>query len=275
MQYFNTPSADQMKQLLERARSAGLSSRACERLQWFLHFVEHEKSVSSTCSHFGIARSTFHRWMDRFDPNDLSTLEERAHDPVNARQATVPQEVIELIRRYRMRWPQIGKERLQQLLQEDHSMAISASSIGRIIERECMYFGDTPLHWKKRLHQHSDRQVSETDETEQMTVDMPAMEIVEPFITEPQAHETVHVPVTRASAETHHAHTPHCLFCTIRSRGWQSFRRALLFTSLAINLVLIGLMLATAFWEHDNAQQRHAAADDQPAVYTHTELNLN
>ena len=28
---------------------------------------------------------------------------------------------------------------------------MSASGVGRVIERECFYFGSTPLHWRKRL----------------------------------------------------------------------------------------------------------------------------
>ena len=46
-----------------------------ERLQWFLHFTECG-SVSTTCRHFTIARTTFHRWARRFDPRNLATLED-------------------------------------------------------------------------------------------------------------------------------------------------------------------------------------------------------
>src|SRR4051812_33207311 len=56
---------------------AGVDERSIvgERLQWFLHFTRC-RSVSETCQRFQIARTTFYRWARRFDPADLSTLED-------------------------------------------------------------------------------------------------------------------------------------------------------------------------------------------------------
>jgi hypothetical protein len=44
--------------------------------------------VARTCRHFGISRQTFYRWQRRYDPYDLTTLEERSHCPRQRRQPT-------------------------------------------------------------------------------------------------------------------------------------------------------------------------------------------
>jgi hypothetical protein len=61
-----------------------------------------------------------------------------------------------LVREARMRSPLIGKEKIRQWLSVTHGMHVSSSTIGRIIERDCLYFAATPLHWKKRTQCHPD-----------------------------------------------------------------------------------------------------------------------
>lgn len=107
--------------------------------------------MAETCAAFDISRSTFHRWLQRFDPSDLSSLDDLPSDPKAVRQPAVPAAVVALIRAYREREPLVGKERVAQLLLSEHGVTLSASSVGRVIDRECLYFADTPLHWKKRV----------------------------------------------------------------------------------------------------------------------------
>ncbi|MBU0766512.1 helix-turn-helix domain containing protein [Patescibacteria group bacterium] len=70
--------------LLEKAIEEEASKEVIERLQWLMRYENH-RSVSATCKHFNIARSTFYRWYDRFDPNDLSTLEDRPTNLITKR----------------------------------------------------------------------------------------------------------------------------------------------------------------------------------------------
>lgn len=283
------PSVDQLKSLLKRAQETGMSNRVCQRLQWFLYFALHGNSVSETCSHFGIARSTFHRWRDRFDPNDLASLEELSHEPVSVRQSAVPQETVELIRRYRMRWPQIGKERLQRVLAQEHQVNLSVSAVGRIIDRECLYFGDTPLHWRKRMRKHGEALGTEALSTKREMLNTDAVQesgSADVVITERPVDVAVasdtssHV---RVVAEGQPACT--CMFCRFHDHGWEILKRSLLVASLVINTALIGLMLATATWEKSKADERHAAAPpavatagaagEAPASYSDTDINLD
>lgn len=145
------PSPEQIKILLTRATREGMDASVIERLTVILHYADNCRSISETCRHFGISRSTFHRWMERFDPDNLSSLADKSHEPLTARHSVIPSGTIELVRRFRMRYPQMGKERIAELLLAHHNIDLSPSTVGRVIDRECLYFADTPLHWKKRM----------------------------------------------------------------------------------------------------------------------------
>jgi transposase-like protein len=44
-----------------------------------MDFYRQSKNVALTCRHFGISRQTFYRWLKRYEPLDLTSLEERSH----------------------------------------------------------------------------------------------------------------------------------------------------------------------------------------------------
>ena len=217
----NTPSPEQLNNLLARARSENLDAVIIQRLQVILHFAEHQYSISETCRQFGISRSTFHRWMERFDANDLSTLADKSHEPLTFRQSAIEPAVIEIIRRYRMRYPQMGKERIAELLFRDHGQDISPSSVGRVIERECLYFADTPLHWKKRMeHQRANGQ----------------SDLVAP-------PEPVHVQVT-AEQEFDETTSPESSTTT-----WSWVRRFVIVSSVITNVAFVSILVGMALME--------------------------
>ena len=64
-----------------------LSREARVRLSW-MDFYARCDNVTHTCRHFGISRQTFYRWQRRYDPYDLTSLEERSHRPRQCRQPT-------------------------------------------------------------------------------------------------------------------------------------------------------------------------------------------
>ena len=77
------PKARQLARLRNELNRAGLL-----RLQWMTHYLQHGRNAAFTCRHFGISRQTFYRWWRRYDPHDLSTLQERSHRPYLRRQPT-------------------------------------------------------------------------------------------------------------------------------------------------------------------------------------------
>src|SRR3989338_2443143 len=112
---YNKDTQQKIESLRSQAKELELSAGAKIRLAWFAFAFDHEGNVSLTCTHFGISRSTYHRWAERFDPADPRTLEERSKRPQRVRAEETPKEIIDLIREYRLAMPTAGKEKISQL----------------------------------------------------------------------------------------------------------------------------------------------------------------
>jgi len=116
---------------LERG-AAELSREARKRLAWLDYYQAQGRKVALTCRHFGISRQTFYRWKQRYDPEDLSTLEDRSHRPRHRRQPTWTREQAERVRRLREQYPRWGKDKLAVLLRRE-GWSVSVSMVGRIL----------------------------------------------------------------------------------------------------------------------------------------------
>ncbi len=116
---------------LERG-AAELSREARKRLAWFDYYHAHGRNVALTCRYFGISRQAFYRWQRRYDPQDLSTLEDRSHRPQRRRHPTWIWEQAERVRRLREQYPRWGKDKLAVLLRRQ-GWAVSVSMVGRIL----------------------------------------------------------------------------------------------------------------------------------------------
>jgi len=136
--------------LLRHSETFDLSRMARQRLAWFAYALAHEGNVSLTCRYFGISRSTFLRWATRFDPRRPETLEERSRRPHHVRAPKTAKNVVELIRTYRRKFPTLGKAQIAGKLQAEHHLQVSASTVGRVIARERLFFADLPSHQYKR-----------------------------------------------------------------------------------------------------------------------------
>jgi transposase InsO family protein len=108
-----------------------LSREARVRLAW-MDFYRQSKNAARTCRHFGISRQTFYRWQRRYDPNNLSTLEERSHRPHRRRQPTWTFLLAEKVLTLRLQFPRWGKDKLAVLLRRQH-LCVSTSMVGRIL----------------------------------------------------------------------------------------------------------------------------------------------
>lgn len=230
---------DRLNSLLASSEVVGLSADAKERLNWIAAYTIDGSSVSELCAKFHIARSTFHRWIKRFDPNDLSTLEEQDHTPTNTRGTNIDQATADLIRQYRERSPLMGKETISELLKKDHNVEVSASSVGRIIERDGLYFAATPLHWKKRT---------------QYRAQDPRSKKQDPNNSQLSTLNSQISPVESEQPTSVVKDVCHCFWCSFWKSHGRSLRRTLGLASIAINIAIIGLYLATAFWEHQSGE---------------------
>src|SRR3989344_1555533 len=61
-----------------------LSKSAKQRLKW-LDYHHQGHTVAQPCRYFGIAPKTFHKWRKRYNPHDLTSLEEKSRRPKRTR----------------------------------------------------------------------------------------------------------------------------------------------------------------------------------------------
>jgi transposase InsO family protein len=77
---------------------------------------------------------TSYRWQKRYEPLDLTTLEERSHCPHHRRQPTWSFPLERKVLTLRLQFPRWGKDKLAVLLRQQGE-AISTSMVGRILTR--------------------------------------------------------------------------------------------------------------------------------------------
>lgn len=138
--------------LRQLAESNVLTEKALKKLTAILYYFEHDASMEEAAKAAGVTASALRRWLDVFDPESPESLEEKSRRPKTVRSSDISESVGLLIRTYRQAAPRIGKEEIAKKLLSEKGETVSPSSIGRFIERECLYFGDCPLHRRKRLH---------------------------------------------------------------------------------------------------------------------------
>jgi transposase len=139
-----------VKSFLDRSEMLELTKDARQRLLWFLYYIDHKCNVSLTCRYYGIARSTFLRWAERFDPQNPQSLEEYSRRPKVLRQPQTPLEAIAFIKEYREHEPRLSKEVIAGRLLSEHGMKISSATVGRVIQRYGFFYATSPAHESKR-----------------------------------------------------------------------------------------------------------------------------
>jgi hypothetical protein len=223
----------QIESLIANADGLHLSTRARERLTWLRSYAV-TGSVSETCRLHSIPRVTFYRLLERFDPAAPASLEDQSRRPHTIR-TTVSPEAARLIREYRVRFPHMGREQIAAVLEREHGMRLSPSAVGRAMARE----GLTASHPQAGISAAVYPAVA------------PVAFPLAPFI----APAPLAMPAAPASSS---ACSAPCLLCAFRSRDWKPVKRAVVVGSVISNLVILGMLLLTAFSEgHQVRTQAH------------------
>lgn len=110
-----------------------LSREAKQRLKTIEYYEAHDHKVTLTCCRFGIARPTFYRWLGRYDPRDLRTLENRKSVPKKRRRPTWSLEDVLAVKAIREEYPRWGKDKLAAVLRRGGG-TLSTSMVGRILK---------------------------------------------------------------------------------------------------------------------------------------------
>lgn len=110
-----------------------LSPEARRRLKWIEWYLEHGNNARKTCRHFSISPDTFYRWLRRYTPRDLSSLESKSRRPRRVRQPTWSAELSQVVLRLREEYPRWGKDKLVVLARRE-GFEMSTSMVGRILK---------------------------------------------------------------------------------------------------------------------------------------------
>lgn len=117
-------------------QAASLSKDGLRRLLWMDWYFTHGENAELTCRHFGIAKSVFYRWKNRFNPHKLQSLEfdTKTRRPRKVREMTTPQSVQRLI--YAIRKEDLEKSKYEiQAELRDEGILVGQSAIQHVINR--------------------------------------------------------------------------------------------------------------------------------------------
>jgi transposase InsO family protein len=103
-----------------------------------------------TCRRLGIHRSYFYRWKARYDKRNLSSLEAKSTAPKKRREPEYSRELVAAVRDIRKKDPTYSAKKIRPILLRTMSDVPSATTLGRLINRENLFFrADTKLHKKR------------------------------------------------------------------------------------------------------------------------------
>lgn len=129
---------------LSRIQRGKLSKEAKRRLSILdFYHTKANRNMSTTCRHFLVSRSFVYKWLARFNPRDLTSLEEKSRRPKHLRTATYCEELVATIRKIRQENPSFSAVKIAYILVRDYSeemLHVSAATIGRIIKRFNLFF---------------------------------------------------------------------------------------------------------------------------------------
>lgn len=116
--------------------AADLSKDALVRLTWIDWYFIHGKNAESTCRHFGISKSLFYRWFNRFNKRNLKTLEFNTKErrPKHLRKMTTPHWVQQRIYDIRKSDLEKSKYEIQEELKRE-GVSVGQSTIQKVINR--------------------------------------------------------------------------------------------------------------------------------------------
>ena len=113
-----------------------------------LRYAEEVMNVARACRHFGISRQTYYKWKARFDEHGESGLLNRSCAPHSSPRATAPEVVSKIL--YLRQHYHFGASRIRHYLGRFHDIAIAASSVQRILDKNGV--GRLPANQKHQPH---------------------------------------------------------------------------------------------------------------------------
>lgn len=143
-------------------RSPELSTKARRRLKW-MDYHRQSESAAKTSRYFGISRKTFYKWLKRYNPHNLTSLEEKSRRPKKLRQWQIKREEELRILKLRKKYIRYGKEKLRVIYQQIYKESISSWRIQRIIEKHNLYYSPVKNYKLRLKRKHSQKKKKITE----------------------------------------------------------------------------------------------------------------
>jgi len=122
------------------AKVQGISREAMKRLEWIIYYeTKGEFNATFTCRHFGIARKTLYKFLDRFDSANFHTLDDQSRAPHHVRQRKITIIEEDRIKAIRLENLSCGKEKLREEYKARFSEDISCHKILYTIQKHKLY----------------------------------------------------------------------------------------------------------------------------------------
>lgn len=133
------------------AKVLKLSKQARNRLEWIIYYeTRSNNNVPLVCRHFGIGRSAFYKWYNRFNESNLRTLETISTKPNNVRcrqkEWNKDERVIELRKKY----PYFGKMKIRVIYIRLYNEDITSWYVQRVIEEYKLYSKKRKKHYTQK-----------------------------------------------------------------------------------------------------------------------------
>lgn len=113
----------------------GLSKEAKNRLKWFDYYFQHDENATLTSRYFGISRKTFHKWLKRFNPYYLQSLEDKSKKPKKFRTSHKLYGYGALVSQIRREHPTWSKYKICAVIRQSGGK-ISNTSVGYILKKK-------------------------------------------------------------------------------------------------------------------------------------------
>lgn len=135
-------------------QAASLSREALKRLNWLDWYLSHGRNAELTCRHFGISKSLFYRWKNRFNPKNLQTLEfdTKSRRPKKVRETMLSFLAKKRIYEIRFQDPEKSKYEIQEELKRE-GILCGQSAIQNYINKHKELF-NTQHRKKVRKHRN-------------------------------------------------------------------------------------------------------------------------
>ena len=132
---------DQFSRWRKRAELIGLSSKAKERLEWFIFYFSDagKRNAIYTAKHFSISRSKFYFWQKRFNERHLASLEDNPSIPKRKKSWSPDPIILERMIRLRKKYIHLGKVKLARKYRDKYGENISSWQFQRLIQEFNLY----------------------------------------------------------------------------------------------------------------------------------------